>query len=114
MNFACPRIDPLLGLIKGLVEGKETGLSTSLDELVRLGDELETGLEQPRWERLLGGQGASLLIEEQLGNTGVGGSRRGTELQGSVDKLYASEPVGDQKLGVVLANGCGDIRKTDK
>jgi hypothetical protein len=105
LNLACPVIDPLLGLIKGLVEGKETSLSTSLDELIRFGDELEAGLEQPLWERLLGSQGASLLIEEQLCNAGVGGSRRGTELQGSVDKRYASKPVGYQKLGVVLANG---------
>lgn len=40
--------DPLLGFGPGFIQRKETGLSSSLDQLVGFGDEFGTGDQQPR------------------------------------------------------------------
>lgn len=45
--------DPLLCLGPGFVQGKQTGLSSPLDELVRLCDELRT--VNPLWDLTVGG-----------------------------------------------------------
>ena len=48
LDLASTCRDPLFGLRPGLVESEKTALASSLDQLVRLCDELCTALQQPR------------------------------------------------------------------
>ena len=60
LRLAGALLNPLLGLIPSLVESKETGLTTTLDELIRLCDELSG--EDPARELSVGGDGIGLGI----------------------------------------------------
>lgn len=52
--------NPGLCLVPSLVQGKETSLSTTLDELIGLRDEL--GVEHPAWKFGVGGDGIGLRV----------------------------------------------------
>lgn len=68
--------DPGLGLSPWLVQGQKTALASTLDELVRLRDELGIGLQQP-------GVGDLGLVQDIL-NLGILGEVKGGESRGRV------------------------------
>ena len=57
-------LDPSASLLPALVQAKESGLSTSLDELVGLADELLG--EDPLGEALTGSDGGSDLLGDRV------------------------------------------------
>lgn len=69
-------LNPLSGLSPGLVQGEETALASSLDQLVGLSDELGTGRQQPR-------VGDLSLVEDIL-DGGVFGEVDGGKTRGRV------------------------------
>ena len=101
--LACTLYNPLLCLFPGLVEGKETGLASSLDELIRLCDEL--GVVDPSWELGVGGDGVGGGIPRDLCDLGRGVDKLCLYGCGRVDGGCAFQPVGEEQLGVVLADG---------
>lgn len=103
--FSGPVEDPLFCALPVLVEREEAGLTTTLDELIWLSDEL--GRLHPCGEVVVGRDGAGMWIPLDLGDLGRGKDERGV-FRGS--KVWmrggsAFEPVGQQELGVVLTDG---------
>ena len=103
LRLSCPLLDPLLCLVPCLVESEQTGLSTTLDELVRLSDEL--GVEHPAGELGIGGDRVRLGVPGDLGDFYGGVLEFGLDLGMGSDGGCALEPVGEEQLGVVLADG---------
>lgn len=102
--------NPGLGLGPGLVEGEETALATTLDELIGLCDELGAVLEEPR-------EGDLGLVEDVL-DVGVLGevqrskSSRGVVLgrlskRAGLDRGSAGEVVVEDGLAVGLEDRLG-------
>lgn len=115
LGFSGPVENPLLCVPQVLVESEEAGLTATLDELVRLCDKL--GRVHPCREVVVGRDSPGLGIPLDLGNLGRGEDERGV-LGGSkvgVRGGCAFEPVSQQELGVVLADGCvGDQGRTGR
>ena len=89
LGLACTLHDPLLGLVPGLVECKETSLASSLDEqLIDLCNEL--GAEYPSRELGVGGDGVGDGIPGDLHDLG----RR-------IDELCLDHPAIQQGGGCV-------------
>lgn len=102
--------DPGASLGPGLVEGQETALATALDQLIGLGDELDTGLENP-------GVGDLGLVEDIL-DVGILGEVQRAQPGGRVvlggdgkrrglDDGSAGEVVVEDGLAVGLEDGLG-------
>lgn len=102
--------NPSLSLSPGLVQGQETALSSSLDELIGLGDELGVGLEEPRV--------GDLSLVQDIINVGVLGEVQRGESAGRVvsgrrrkrtrlDDGSASKVVVEDGLAVGLENRLG-------
>lgn len=102
--------DPGLGLGPGLVEGEQTALASSLDELIGLRDELGAGLEKP-------GVGDLGLVQDGL-DAGVlgevqGGQSRGRVVDGGrrqragLDDGSTGEVVVDDGLAIGLGDRLG-------
>ena len=106
LGLACTLHDPLLGLVPGLVECKETSLASSLDELIGLCDEL--GVEDPSRELGVWGDGIGGRIPGDLRDLGRWVDELCLDRRGWVDGRSALEPVGEEELGIVLADGCVD------
>lgn len=60
LGLACPCSDPGLRFVPGFVQGEETSLSATLDELIRLRDEL--GVENPARELGVRGDGVGFGV----------------------------------------------------
>ena len=102
--------DPSLSLRPGLVKGQKTTLSSSLDELIGLGDELGVGLEKPRV--------GDLSLVQNILNIGILGEVQRGESAGRVvssrrrkrtglDNGSAGEVVVEDGLAVGLENRLG-------
>lgn len=94
--------DPSLGLFPFLVEAQKASFSTSLDELIRLCDEL--GCEHPAWELRVRGDGTCLWVPCDLGNLGRGVDELGGYGGVLVDGRCAFQPVGQEEFGIVFTN----------
>lgn len=108
MGFSGPVKDPLFCVPPVLVEGEKAGLAATLDQLIRFCDEL--GRLHPCGEMVVRGDGPGLGIPLDLGNFGRGEDERrclGVSKVGVRDGC-AFEPVSQQELCVVLADGCED------
>lgn len=102
--------NPGLGLGPGLVEGQQTALSSTLDELIGLCDELGTALEQPRVGDL--GLVQDVLDIGVLGEVKRGQSGRSIVLGGSreragLDGGSTGEVVVENGLAIGLENRLG-------
>jgi hypothetical protein len=102
--------NPSLSLGPGLVQGQKTALSSSLDELIGLGDELGVGLEKPRV--------GDLSLVQDVGNVGIfrevqRGESAGRVVSGrrrkraGLDNGGAGEMVVEDGLAVGLENRLG-------
>lgn len=113
LGLARTLCDPVPRLLPGLVEGEKTALASSLDQLIRLRDELGVLLQQP-WILDLG------LVEDGLdfsifGEVYRGESRRGIvgcgrRQRSGLDDWSASEVVVEDGLAVGLEDGFGRHR----
>jgi hypothetical protein len=108
LGFSGPLEDPFLCDLPVLVEGEEAGLTATLDELIWLCNEL--GRLHPRGEVAVGRDGPGLGIPLYLCDLGRGEDERGVLGVSKVGMRggCAFEPISQQELGVVLADGCGD------
>lgn len=70
MGLSSAGSDPFLGLRPFLVEEEETRLSTTLDELIRLGDEF--GGEDPGRQSVVGRDGVRGCVPLDLRDVGGG------------------------------------------
>ena len=104
LGFSGTLDNPLLGLVPGFVEAEEACLSATLDELIRLHDELR--VEDPSWELGVGGDGTGLGIPGDLGDLDRGVDEFCCDLRGGIDGGGALEVIGEEELRVVLANRC--------
>ena len=102
--------DPSLGLSPGLVQSQKTALSSSLDELIGLRNELGTVLEEPR----VGDFGlvqdildVGILREMQRGESGRSVVLGGWGKRARLDDCSASEVVVEDGLAVGLENRLG-------
>jgi hypothetical protein len=110
LRLSSPLRDPLLGLGPRLVQGQQTALTSPLDQLIWLRDELGAGHEQPRVCGLglvedAPNIGVSWEVQRrELGRRvvcGRGGQRRG------LDDGGAGEVVVEDGLAVGLEDGFG-------
>lgn len=103
LSLARPLLNPLLGLLPGLVEREQTCLTATFDELIGFGDEL--GVEDPSRELGVGGDRVGLRVPGDLGDLG----RRVDEVCGYCcggrGWGRALEPVCEEELRIVLADG---------
>ncbi len=106
LGFSSALGDPWLGLVPGLVQGEESGLSATLDELVGLCNEL--GVEDPARELGVRGDGVGRCVPGDLGDLDGGVLELCLDLGVGRDGRRALEPVGEEELCVVLADGCGE------
>lgn len=95
--------DPLPGLGPSLVEGEQTSLATTLDELVRLRNEL--GVVDPCRDLGVGGDRAGCGVPGDLSYTSKGVLEVGFDLGMGRNCGCTLEPVCEQELGVVFADG---------
>jgi len=105
LRLSCAGLNPLLSLVPGLVERKESRLASSLDELVRLRDEF-CG-EHPARELRVGRDGIRLGVPRDLGDLGGGEGELGAQLPRGVYGGCALEPVGQQELCIVFTDSFG-------
>lgn len=103
-----PRLlrDPLLCLRPGLVESKEAGLTTALDQLVWLCDELRA--VDPLRELCIRGDGVGGLIPGNLGNLGLRVDEWRCNIclwLAAAEGGRAGKPVGKDELCVVFSDG---------
>lgn len=109
LDFLCSTsLNPFPSLSPGLVETKETALSTALDQLVGFGNELGAGSEEPR-------VGDLSLVKDILHSKVVGEVERGESgrrvvggggrERSRLDDGSASEVVVEDGLSVGLENG---------
>jgi len=108
LGFACTLRDPGLRLIPGLVEGEEAGLAAALDELVGLCDELAG--EDPGGELGIRGDRAGLRIPADLRDLGGRVREVGLDYSVGCDGRCPLEPVREEELGIVFADGWTVIR----
>ena len=101
--------NPFLRLFPGLVERKQTGLATPLDQLVWLCNEL--GVEDPARELGVRCDGVGLGVPGDLCNPRCRIDEFRLHGRRRVDGRGTLEPVGEQKLRVVLADGCAGERE---
>jgi hypothetical protein len=96
--------DPWPGLLPCLVQSKETGLSTTLDELIGLCDEL--GVEDPARELAVRRDRTGGGVPRDLGDA----CRRVHKVRLDHGTLVYGrctlEPVSEQEFGIVLADSC--------
>ena len=102
LGLACPLLNPLLGLVPGLVEREEASLSTALDELIGLGDEFCR--EDPAGDLSVGGNGVRRRVPGDLRNLGRRVDELGLDLRGGVDRGRTLEPVRENELSVVFTD----------
>lgn len=102
--------NPLLGLRPRLVQGQETALAASLDQLVGFGDKLGTGSQQPRIddlgliEDILDG---GIFGEVERGEPGSGIVSCGGRKRRGFDDRGASEVIIEDGLSIGLEDGLG-------
>jgi hypothetical protein len=101
--FAGALLDPLLCGVPFLVEEKETALSTTLDELIRLGDEL-AGVH-PLGKLGVGRNAVCREIPGDLGDLGRGIDETGGDSSVFCDRRGTLEPICEQELRVVFVDG---------
>lgn len=104
LGFASALRDPNLCLFPVLVEGEQASLPATLDELVGFCDEL--GGEYPAGELSVGCNGVGLWVPRDLGDLWCGEGEVSRRLDLGVDEGCTLEPVGQEQLGVVLADSC--------
>ena len=103
-------LNPLLGLLPGLIQRQETTLASSLDQLVWFGDKLGAGGQQPRVGDL--GLVQDILDSGILGEIERGQSSRGVMSRGGrerrrLDDGSASEVIVENGLAVGLEDRFG-------
>ena len=103
LRLACALLNPLLRLVPRLVESKETGLSSTFDELIGLRHEFCR--EDPTRELSVGGDRVRSGIPRDLGDLGRREDERGHHLGGRVDGGGALKPVRKDELCVVFSDG---------
>ena len=103
LGLPCPLLNPLLGLVPGLVEREEASLSTTLDELIGLGDEFCR--EDPAGELGVGRDGTGGRVPGDLCDLGRRVDELGRNLRGGVNGRCALEPVREDELRVVFTDG---------
>lgn len=103
MGFAGPLNNPWLGLVPSFVESEKTSLTTPLDKLIRLCDEL-CG-EDPARKLGVWGDSTGGGIPRDLGNLWRWVHKLGGDGGRWIDRGSTFEPVGQEQLRVVLANG---------
>lgn len=103
LRLSCTSLNPLLRLLPGLVERKQPGLASPLDELVGL--RYEFCREDPARELRIGGDRVRLGVPCDLGDLGSREGKLGAQLPRRVYRWCPLEPVGQQELRVVLADG---------
>ena len=96
-------LDPLLCLRPCLVQRKKTSLATTLDELVRLCNELRR--EDPAGELGVGRDGTGGRVPGNLCDLGRRVDELGRNLRGGVNGRCALEPVREDELRVVFTDG---------
>jgi hypothetical protein len=105
LKLSCSLSNPGDCFFLDLVQGKQTSLPSSLDQLIRLSNELDARLRDPFRESICWGEQLGLLVPKELSNARVLGGCRRTKRQRWVDHRRTSEPIGEQKLSIVLADG---------
>lgn len=110
LRLACALSDPWLRLVPGLVQGEQSGLAATLDELIRLCDEL--AVEDPARQLGVRRDRVGRRVPGDLRDLDRGVLELGLDLGVGRDGGRALEPVGQEQLGVVLADGC--IRRDQK
>jgi hypothetical protein len=103
LGFACALGDPLLGFFPSFVEGEETSLAATLDELIWLCDEL--GVENPARELRVRGDGTSRGVPGNLSDLWGREDQICLDCRRWVDGGSTLKPVGEKQLCVVLADG---------
>lgn len=99
--------DPLPGFRPGLIESQKTSLSTTLDELVRLCDEL--CVVNPGGDLAIRGDSIGLRIPGDLSHSSSRVLEVGLDLRVRRNCRCTLEPIREQELGVVFADGCMSI-----
>ena len=103
LGLSCSLLDPLSGLLPVLVEREQPGLSTTLDELIGLSDELRR--EHPARDLGVGSDGVGRRVPCDLRDLGGGEDEFGLDLCRRVDRGRTLEPVGEDEFRVVFADG---------
>lgn len=108
LRLASTSLNPGAGFRPGLVEGEQTALASSLDQLIGLCDELSTRRQQPRVGGLCLVEDAldvCILGEVQRGQLGRRVVRLRTGQRRWLDDGSSGEVVGDDGLCVALGDG---------